>query len=265
MLETVQRFMQAFIVDPGTDEQALARANRAAGLQHGERMVLPSATLQPAERLQIYRNMYLLRMEEALTLDYPGLVDFLGPREFFRLVKAYVQVHPSRSYTLDRLGDHLPDFLARSRSFRPAPFLRDMARLELAVTVASQLEEESPVLTPEGLGALPMEAWERARLVPVATLKLLEVGWNVHSYLRAVGHDSPRPGVQRKRDYLVVWRNGTQTWRMSLPRPGFRILSRLVEGAPLSEALASERAAPARVFDWFSSWVGEGFFTRLEL
>ena len=44
--------------------------------------MLPSQTLTSAERLDIYRDMYLLRMEEALAIDYPGLKHFLGEEEF---------------------------------------------------------------------------------------------------------------------------------------------------------------------------------------
>ena len=74
-------------------------------------MILPSRTLTPLERVGIYHGMYLLRMDDGLASDYPALQHFLGDDGFVDLVRGYVQAHPSRSYTLNRLGDHLPEYL----------------------------------------------------------------------------------------------------------------------------------------------------------
>src|ERR1700693_1964355 len=101
-LEKLQRWMQGYIVGPGAPEEA----DLADGL------VLPSKTLSALERLDIYRDMYVPRMEEALAIDYPALKHFLGAEKFMRLVGRYVEAYPSRSYTLNRLGDHLPEFVA---------------------------------------------------------------------------------------------------------------------------------------------------------
>ena len=103
--------MQAVIVHPARTFEALA-SPEAALLVSPERLgdvVLPSATLDPTERVAIYRAMYVLRMEEALETDYPGLCHFLGPKRWRRLVRGYVEAHPSRSYTLNVLGREIAD------------------------------------------------------------------------------------------------------------------------------------------------------------
>src|SRR5205085_1711868 len=89
-------------------------------------VVLPSKTLSALERLDIYRDMYVPRMEEALAIDYPALKHFLGPEEFMRVVARYVDIHPSRSHTLNRLGDHLPEFLATSSDLPQQNFCVDL-------------------------------------------------------------------------------------------------------------------------------------------
>ena len=57
-LDQVQRWMQAFIVHPGTDEEALETAS-AEGISGEEvpRVVLPSSALTAIERVGIYRRM----------------------------------------------------------------------------------------------------------------------------------------------------------------------------------------------------------------
>src|SRR5688572_33122085 len=112
-LETLQRWMQEVCVHLGAVEDAVAAPAAARLVAPAEigAVILPSASLTPVERLEIYQSMYVLRMHDALESDYPGLMRWLGPRRFRALVEAYVAAHPSRSYTLNRLGDHLPAYL----------------------------------------------------------------------------------------------------------------------------------------------------------
>src|SRR5207245_10982155 len=103
-----QRWRKGVVAPPGPTGEALAsKAARAevAPERLGD-VVLPSRTLAPAQRVEIYQRMYLLRMEEALGIDYPALQHFLGRRRFRDLVRDYVASFPSRSYTLNRLGHH---------------------------------------------------------------------------------------------------------------------------------------------------------------
>ena len=116
-LARMQRWLQAVIVHPGDADEALASPPAAAEVPRArvEDVVLPNAHLRGEERVAIYHGMYLLRMEEALQTDYPALQHFLGEDRFRDLVRDYVQVHPSRSFTLNHLGAHLPGFVRTAR------------------------------------------------------------------------------------------------------------------------------------------------------
>ena len=107
-LEQIQRWMQACIQYQGGVEEALVSeaANAAIPAEEARNVVLPGRALTALERLDIYRDMYLLRMEEALGIDFPALKHFLGDDEFMKLVARYTDAHPSRSYTFNRFGDH---------------------------------------------------------------------------------------------------------------------------------------------------------------
>ena len=111
--------MQTFTVHRGSEEDALAAA-AVEGIPADEvtSVILPSSTLTSLERLGVYRGMYLLRLAEALETDYPALAHFLGGEAFNEFVAGYVEAFPSRSYTLNRLGEHLPEHI------RTAPGVR---------------------------------------------------------------------------------------------------------------------------------------------
>ncbi len=268
-LRDLQTWLQTFIVEPGSTEEALHKAEEATGLQQdsAQSLVLPSPTLNPTERLEIYRSMYLLRMEEALSIDYPAVRHFLGERPFFALVSRYVKEHPSRSYTLDRLGDRFAHFLKDDPSLDQRGFLHDLARLEYALCEVFH-DEEQPVVTPLDLAAVAPEDWEKARLVPIAALRLLAMDFNANDYYKAFNRDDEPPLPERCPDWVVVWRQDFRVWRMPLGRGPFSLLSRLRDGATLGEAislvLSQEDLAEAQLFECFSSWIGEGMFTRIE-
>ena len=108
--------MQAVVTHPGDVYEAAASAAIDV-----DSLVLPSKTLQPIQRVGIYHGMYLMRMIEALEADYGALAHFMGEHAFSHLVSDYVQRFPSRSYTLNRLGDALPELIAASALKRRIP------------------------------------------------------------------------------------------------------------------------------------------------
>jgi hypothetical protein len=235
-LRGLQRFVQAVIVHPGTTRRAAALAARRElrGLRP-ESALRPSRTLSAIERIGIYQGMYPLRMHDALAADFPGLKAALGDEEFRAFVRAYVRAFPSKGYTLNRLGDHVPDFLARTRRWPHRPFLRDLARLELAVTEVFDAFEPEPVAKRR-----PVEAGSRTTFRPAATLRLLKLGHPAGAYLDDVrAGRSPRRPPPPRPSYLVLWRRGFEVRRLDLSPGAFTLTGRLAAGRPLGEALAA--------------------------
>jgi hypothetical protein len=269
----LQRWMQAVITHPGDVDAALT-SREAASLVDPARVgdvVLPSAKLAPAERVGVYHGMYLLRMQEALETDYPALAHFLGEERWRELVRAYVDAHPSRSYTLNVLGRSLPEFVRTRSRLRHAAFCSDLARLEWAVTEAFDAPE-SPALVEADLAAVPEAAWERARLVPSAALHLLALDHDAGAYLDSMrGEDHTHPRPRRRKSWVAVCRRDYAVQRVALTRAGFALLGDLVEGRCVGEAVertlrhARPRPAGDQVFTWFREWARSGVFQAVQI
>jgi hypothetical protein len=272
VLADVQRWMQEVIrhVEGGTDE-ALAAPEAAALVPPAaiEDVILPSPTLAAAERVQIYRSMYPLRMQEALLADYPALAHFLGDEPFERLVGEYVAVHPSRSYTLNRLGDHFAEFVAERSTLPRRAFCGELARLELAVAQVFDAEESAP-LEADAVAAFG-ETIADAHLRPIEAFRLLELRYPVNAYLQSVRDDDhDHPGLAAERNWLAVFRRKYVIRRLPLTHPQHRLLEALAAGATLGDAVAvalrrsRPRPAPEDFFAWFREWVGAGVFRALD-
>lgn len=233
-----------------------------------EEFVAPSRTLAPEQRLDIYRRMYPLRMQEAMAMDYPATRELLGWQAFNRLVMEYCQVHPSRSWTLNRLGDRFAEYLETRSDLRMRRFLVDLARLEHAICQVFE-ERESPPLAPEQVATMPMDAWDHTGLKPIAALRLLAVDYPVGAYLKSVLEEGyPRPALRRQDGWIVVFRQNFTVWRMPLEKAQYELLRQFEQGHSLAASLGDvtrrfRRVGPDEIFRWFQSWVTEGFFQAL--
>jgi len=261
-LAPLQAWMQAVVTHPSDVYEAADAANVAV-----DDVILPSQTLQPIQRVGIYHGMYMLRMIEALTVDYAALAEFLGEHAFEHLVRDYVQQFPSRSYTLNRLGDSLPEFIAAS-SVKRRIFLRDLAKLELAMTHVFDEAEAAP-LPADAIASIAPERIADARIVPIPALRLLAFDYDANEAFQAFREDLPMK-PRRQKTWLAVHRRDYSVYRMPLSRDAFVFLGSLVAGHTIGAAIDGFhrrlRRFPAQneLFTWFRDWSAAGLFTAIE-
>src|SRR4029078_11447196 len=105
-----------------------------------EQNITHSVALSAYDRLAIYRPAYLTRLQECLRVEFPVLLLTLGEELFALFTSAYLQQYPSRSYTVNRLGETFPRYLAESRPDAAEPeqareswpyFIVELATLEI--------------------------------------------------------------------------------------------------------------------------------------
>ena len=271
----MQRWMQSVVVHPGPIGEALASPLASAEwpARRIRDVILPSRTLDPAERVEVYHGMYLLRMQEALAADYPATKALLGEAGFSDLVRDYVQVYPSRSHSLNRLGDHVADFLKNDRSRRNRDYLAELARLELATSEVFDAPETKPA-SPARVAAVRPEEWERVVLRPIAALRLVSLQYNVDDLAQAVKDERRLPRPKKKPAQLAVYRHDYSVYRLPIEPAGFELLRDLLAGATLGAAIQAAllrargrqaRPREAQLFSWFRDWMSSGLFASLKV
>jgi hypothetical protein len=255
--------MQSVVTHPGDVYEAAESTDLGV-----DAVILPSATLQPIQRVGIYHGMYMLRMIEALSVDYAALVQFLGEHAFEHLVRDYVQRFPSRSYTFNRLGDSLPDFIAASNLKRRL-FLRDLAKLELAMTQVFDEAEAEP-LPADAIASIASEQIADARVVPIPALRLLSLDYDANEAFQAF-RDERTIKPRRQKSWLAVHRRDYGVYRMPLSREAFTFLESLAAGNTIGGAIESFQRRFRRfpeqdeLFTWFRDWSAAGLFASIEV
>jgi len=268
-LSRLQRWMQAVVTHPCCAPDGLVSSG--ALREHSEEelpsLVRGDERLSPVERLGVYQGMHLPRMVDALSSDYPLLRALLGGHAFEALVSDYVRAFPSRTYTLNRLGDHLPEFVAMRGPRRGRSARANLASLELARTEVFDAPPSTPV-APEDVASVPEKAWPSARLVPIAALRVVALRRGTLALAEALESGAAPPALARGLEHALVFRPDLSVRLRALAHHEGRLLRDLASGTTVGGALrnlASEKGAPApdAVFGWVRRFLADGLVSRI--
>lgn len=288
-LDCIERWMQTVITHPGGVRKGIAaeRARRHVDLTIGdiEKVVTRSKALTGAERLAIYSRAYHARLLECLRAEFPVLLHALGAELFDRFAFDYLEQYPSETYTLARLGERFPRYLARTRPEPDAPqdsreswpdFIIDLATLEREFSEVFDgpgFERLPVVAESELIEALRYAHWPKLRLITVPCLRLLTLRYPVNAYFAAVRRnenpDLPEPALT----FLAITRRDYGVFLYDLSQQQYQLLSALVGGESVAQAinLASPGTGPNRealisnLNAWLENWSALGFFSAIEI
>ncbi len=284
----IQRRMAAAVMHPLTRAETMPRRRRDGASNQAEAaaIIRPNDRLTSFERLEIYNRQYWFRLYSCFEEDFPGLQAIVGRAKFDALMRAYLTDCPSESFSLRNLGSRLEDWLTQHPAFiEPhAQLAIDMVRLEWAHIEAFD-EEDRPRLSAQALASLSEDS--TLRLQPY--LRLLALRYPVEDLLLQVRNvdgsstsSANNATATRKRHHvrrvaalapktmhLAVHRHENSVWYKPLSPEEFNLLSALLAGKPLGEALdlalssstIPEDQRPAFLQDAFSTWSMLGWFT----
>ena len=264
-LRDVARWFQESVVGP--HEQGRKRPLLASA----SAVILPSKTLQPEERVRIYAEAYMARLVEALHDDFPAVTRFLGHRAFHELARAYLERHPSRSWSLNPLGRKLPEFLSGKGRFPRREAVRALASVEVAMAESFDERSAEP-LRPSDFAVLAPEEFVGARLAFVPAFRLLEVDYAVNPYIDAVRQEREKtPPLKKKKSWIAVYRKEFKVVRLDLREGAYAALETLRGGGTVGRAVAAAARAwkgspedlTAQIRQWFGEWASEGFFAAI--
>jgi hypothetical protein len=284
----IQRRMAAAVMHPLTRGETMPRRRRdgASNLREADAIIRPNDRLTSFERLEIYNRQYWYRLYTCFEEDFPGLQAILGRAKFDALMRAYLTDCPSESFSLRNLGSRLEAWLDRHpEHLGPKPILAsDMVRLEWAHIEAFD-SEERPRLSAQALAAVDENS--SLRLQPY--LRVLALSYPVDDLLLQVrtengssASSTNNASTSRKRRHvrhvaalaprpihLAVHRHENSVWYKPLSPEEFGLLSALLAGKPLGDAIdlalanspLPEDQRPAFLQEVFATWAMLGWFT----
>jgi len=250
-LADLQRAFQNYLLASSDTFRAAVRDTRKA-----DRVTL----------LDVYRDGYALRLIEALTNDYPGLMAMAGPADFDHMARAYIAAHPSHHPSIRWYGKDVADFLGATPPYSRTPAAAEMARFEWALGEAFDSPDATPD-TADTLMALLPEAWETLAFTVLPSLRRLTLAFDVpQAWQRREEVEPGNLDVKRAAQPVrwAIWRPELVSNFRSLDEDDAALLDALADGRTfpeLCEAVApftGEEQAPARAASLLRAWVEGG-------
>lgn len=226
-----------------------------AFLATAEKLIKPTATLIPAECLELYHRQYWFRLLDSIEEDFPGLVRLLGKDKFWEVIEQYLLRHPSKSFTLRHLGRSLPDFIGTCIS---DPTIRrratDISHIEWSL-MASFEAPDAPIASPEQI------ITDLIKLQP--HLILLNLSTNASDWL----HEEANWSQSDQEIFpTAVWRTPEGLINHAqLEADEYAMLHRLTSTSltldQWLEASQDNIPNPETLTRWFSTWGKRSWFT----
>ena len=222
-----------------------------------------------SNRVDVYANAYFARIHGVLRDDYGALHASLGEAAFHDLAKLYLLVHPSRTFSLRFVGEHLPGFLAGSfgEPFRRRwCFAPDLASLEWAIVDVFDAPDAPPVRR-EGLEAVPADEWDKLRFGLVPAHRLLSLAWPAQRVRDAWEANSPIPELEPAATPVLVHRRGEQVFHRAVSTVEADALALVRDGHDFGTvcariaALMGEAEAPVRALALLEGWLADEVLT----
>jgi len=286
-LQEIQRRMAKAVMQPLTAREQMRRRNSAgqSNVTEAAQFIRPNDRLTSFERLEIYNRQYWFRLFSCFEEDFPGLQAVVGRKRFQGLMRAYLETHPSTSFSLRNLGSGLVNWLEENPAWTEphSEIAIEMARLEWADIEAFD-NARWPTLTTKARSEINAES----QLTLQPHLRLLKAHYAIDDALIAVrnksgsrdtstnnastGHVSKRTRALRemKREtvHIAVHRFEDTVYYRRLAAEDYRLLLALQQGVALADAidiafdgsLIPEDERPAYLQSAFAYWTSMGWF-----
>ena len=255
--------LQGWMVD------ALCGTEGGPVLDAGE-VLLPSPTMSPHERLDLYRRSYLIRLLDCLREMHPALRHLLGDELFDAFALDYLAARPPTSYTLFDLDAGFADHLAATRpdegpAAEPWPeLLIDVVRFERAFLEVYDGPGVEGQAVPTAEDVRKAAAAAAGVVVsPAPCARLLRSRYPVGDYVLAVRRDGRADVPLPAPTCLALVRRNYVVTLVPVADRSYDALAALFAGASSIQAAPVGGTDHGTVLRWIAAWADQGLFATI--
>lgn len=235
--------------------------------------IVPSPTLRPSERIQIYNQQYWWRLLNALQESFPLVTRLFGYHDFNRTIAIpYLVKYPPNHWSLNLLGSRLLQWAEEEYLNSDRQLILDAIRVDWAFGDSFCAPERPPIT----METLPVKGDPSSLLECRVTLQphihLFHLCYDLFDFRTQflkqepeywIEHDFP-PLNKEKSFYFVLFRNAKgDISRKEISKAEYELLNRFSKGTTIVEACdwletqekAMNEEAQENMHLWFQQWI----------
>ncbi len=202
---------------------------------------ITSDKFNATERLQIYRNNFVMSLTEVLQATYPMLHTVLGEECFDAIARYYILSHPLSEGDVSRYGNHFDDVISHFPQVTvAAPYASDLTRFEWTLDKAQQTFGQSKEQSSSSL--LPLETIHSLSKQQHSSVILHLAPW-VFPFTTAFGlfalqrafsvQNFDNIPLNQPQSGVIACNENGQPWAKELQHEEFQLLTNLYSKTPL--------------------------------
>lgn len=152
-LKEVQQWFAAVITGP-IDEESRMNPISPSGIpmeQDAWNYIIPSQTMKPDQRIQIYNQQYWWRLLSTLQENFPLVTRLFGYHDFnCTIAIPYLMKYPPNHWSLNFLGDRILQWIMEEYQASDKQLIYDAARIDWAYNHSFVAPVQTPLVLEQG-------------------------------------------------------------------------------------------------------------------
>lgn len=274
MLKETQEWFASIITCPIDLDSRIQRVTPSGGNieEEAERYILPSSTLKPYQRIEIYHQQYWWRLLSNLHESFPLVTRLFGYAGFNQLIGIpFLQSNPPNHWSLNHLGDRLPKWVEEFYLEKDKKLILNAAKIDMAYNDAFFETHFPPVAQCDA-------AVLNKKLFLQPHVHLFSFPYDLFTFRKEFLNNDPDYWVENDFPklikgnifYFILFRkkNNFVSWK-ELPAAKYEILQNFEIGASIEEVCtfiekqsrAFQEKVSRELSHWFKEWTCEGILT----
>ncbi len=197
------------------------------------------------QRLQVYRNNFIISLSEVLQAGYPMLLQLVGEECFNQLARRHVLSYPLKCADVSQYGEHFSDSVAQCESVISAvPYAADVARFEWCLDLArqrqSQLSANSSGSPIAELAQVPAARQSEIQLLLDLSLFAFRSDYALFALHQAfINQNFQKLNLYQPQCGVIGCDDNGQPWSLALTTVQYQLLTAIGEGHPLGQIEAA--------------------------
>jgi len=197
--------------------------------------------ITPEQRLQVYRNSFIMGVSEALAITYQHTLALVGEEFFNSVSRAFILATPPSENNIITYGEGFNEYLAGLAQLNEMPYISEMARFEWLLEQTSNKKVDDKQLDLSQLALLPEDELDRLTFQTPTQISLFHSTQNIsHLYNMLITDDITESDLNTA-CYLVLKKHPDfRVELIPLQETQFQLLTQIIDGRALGEIIPED-------------------------